>query len=240
MIRRIINKLFYCIALPFCYLYSQEAINTQPFLLGLYKAEFYNPIVFYNSLYKVAILSDESLQAQLQEANNIAKSENLDSIGNIEKALENVNYQNDICAIRSKGLSGIYPMQVAKRKGIDIAKYRGEECNDSLSNAINTKMAFLYTLYGIYRLEAFMRYSKICESMDMLFNNAIFYSAIVINGNITDEKYATYSKSHKIIYEVFFTLSKKASDKINEYEQKNKKCTITKATFSNPLLETLR
>ena len=240
MIRRIINKLFYCIALSFCYLYSQESVSTHPLLMELYKTEFYNPIVFYDSLYKVAILSDESLQTQLKAVQNIVKGEHLDSIENIEKALENINYQNDICAIRSKGLSSIYPMQVAKRKGIDTTKYRGEECSDSVSNAINAKMTFLYSLYGIYRLEAFIKSSKICESMDILFNNANFYSVIAINGNITDEKYATYSKSHKIIYEVFFTLSKKASEKVNKYERENKKCTITKAIFPNPLLETLR
>ena len=167
MIKRIINKLFYCAVLLFCPLYSQEGIN-KPLFLGLYKAEFYNPLFFYGNLYKVTILSDESLQTQLKAVQNIAKSEHLDSIENIEKALKNVNYQNDICAIKSKGLSSIYPMQVAKRKGIDIAKYQGDECSDSVSNEISTKMAFLYALYGIDRLMAFIQTDKICESKDKI------------------------------------------------------------------------
>lgn len=44
------------------------------------------------------------------------------------------------------------------------------------------------------------------------------------------DKYTKYNKSHKL-YEIFYTFSKKASDKVNEYERENGKCDINKANF---------
>ena len=181
---------------------------------------YYNPALFFPQLYSVAILSNDEISQHLKNIKEMTKQQHLDSIEKLKSKVKQLGRDYNLCIYGNKGAQ-------------QTLRTNNTKCTQEYLDKINKDLYLMLILYGIYILDEFLQSDKVCESMDTLFTQSQeTYFLIRIMINFYDkEKYAKYDEAFHKLYAVFYTLSKKASDKVNEYERENGKCNINKANF---------